>query len=209
MRFKPPPTMDSNIGWRVEFRSLDNQLTDFENAAFITLLFCLVSWINHHDDVNTAMPITLIDENMERAHARNAIATQKFWWPDSLYNNDVEAEGERTFSEKSLAEIMEQIEDIIQGHLNSQNLEGEQREYTDHMVNFIVKRARGEVKTGAQYIRDRVAKHPEYMKDSHIHQSIAYDVVAEAARIGGHDCEDWPKDLLGVRPQFMNKILLG
>lgn len=34
MRFKPPPSKTSPIGWRVEFRSMEIQLTDFENAAF-------------------------------------------------------------------------------------------------------------------------------------------------------------------------------
>lgn len=33
MRFKPPPP-NSNIGWRVEFRTMEVQYTDFENAAF-------------------------------------------------------------------------------------------------------------------------------------------------------------------------------
>lgn len=40
VRFKPPPP-DSPIGWRVEFRSMEVQLTDYENAAhavFIVLL---------------------------------------------------------------------------------------------------------------------------------------------------------------------------
>ena len=33
MRFKIPPA-NSNIGWRVEFRPCEVQITDFENAAF-------------------------------------------------------------------------------------------------------------------------------------------------------------------------------
>ena len=33
MRFKVPP-VNSNIGWRVEFRPCEVQITDFENAAF-------------------------------------------------------------------------------------------------------------------------------------------------------------------------------
>lgn len=40
VRFKPPPP-GSPIGWRVEFRSMEVQLTDYENAAhavFIVLL---------------------------------------------------------------------------------------------------------------------------------------------------------------------------
>ena len=35
VRFKPPPSMDSSMGWRVEFRSMDVQLT-----AELTFLFC-------------------------------------------------------------------------------------------------------------------------------------------------------------------------
>src|SRR5205085_6940687 len=37
MRFKPPPP-GSNIGWRVEFRSMEIQITDFENAAFAVFI---------------------------------------------------------------------------------------------------------------------------------------------------------------------------
>lgn len=73
MRFKPPPSLNSNIGWRVEFRPLDNQLTDFENAAFIAVLFCLVNYINEHPEFTASMPISKIDQNMDRAHARDAV----------------------------------------------------------------------------------------------------------------------------------------
>jgi glutamate--cysteine ligase catalytic subunit len=71
MRFKPPPSFDSNIGWRVEFRSLDIQLTDFENAAFIVITGMLVNVINHFN-VDFIMPISKVDENMDRAHLRDA-----------------------------------------------------------------------------------------------------------------------------------------
>ena len=37
LRFKPPPP-NSPIGWRVEFRSMEVQLTDFENAAFAVFI---------------------------------------------------------------------------------------------------------------------------------------------------------------------------
>ena len=44
VRWKPPPPSskrlggDADIGWRVEFRSMEVQLTDFENAAFTTFV---------------------------------------------------------------------------------------------------------------------------------------------------------------------------
>jgi glutamate--cysteine ligase catalytic subunit len=40
MRFKPPPP-NADIGWRVEFRSMEIQLTDFENAAFAIFIVLL------------------------------------------------------------------------------------------------------------------------------------------------------------------------
>ena len=41
MRFKPPPSADDAIGWRVEFRSMEVQLTDHENAAFSIFIVLL------------------------------------------------------------------------------------------------------------------------------------------------------------------------
>ena len=40
MRFKPPP-LGGQIGWRVEFRSMEVQVTDFENAAFSIFIVLL------------------------------------------------------------------------------------------------------------------------------------------------------------------------
>lgn len=40
MRFKPPPP-HSTIGWRVEFRPCEVQITDFENAAIVCFVVLL------------------------------------------------------------------------------------------------------------------------------------------------------------------------
>ena len=72
MRFKPPPSQDSKIGWRVEFRTMDIQLTDFENTCLIVLLGLMTNVCNHLN-VNFIMPISLVDENMKRAHFRDAL----------------------------------------------------------------------------------------------------------------------------------------
>lgn len=79
LRFKPPPNQKSNVGWRVEFRTLDIQLTDFENTCLIVMMGLLVNTINYFN-VDFLMPITKADENMKRAHMRNAILDQKFWF---------------------------------------------------------------------------------------------------------------------------------
>ncbi|EXJ83211.1 glutamate-cysteine ligase [Capronia coronata CBS 617.96] len=78
MRFKPPPP-DADIGWRVEFRSMEIQMTDFENAAF-SIFIVLVTRAILSFDLNFYIPIPRTTENMETAHIRDAVMTQKFWF---------------------------------------------------------------------------------------------------------------------------------
>ncbi len=73
MRFKPPPSMDSEIGWRVEFRTMDLQLTSFEHAALTVALSMLVNVCNFYN-VDFITPISLVDENFSRAELMNAAA---------------------------------------------------------------------------------------------------------------------------------------
>jgi glutamate--cysteine ligase catalytic subunit len=76
MRFKPPPA-DNSIGWRVEFRPMEIQLTDFENAAFAVFMV-LITRVILSFDLNFYIPIVRVDENMEAAHARDAVLTRQF-----------------------------------------------------------------------------------------------------------------------------------
>lgn len=78
MRFKPPPP-DADIGWRVEFRSMEIQITDFENAAF-SIFIVLVTRAILSFDLNFYIPIPRTTENMETAHARDAVMKDKFWF---------------------------------------------------------------------------------------------------------------------------------
>ena len=79
LRFKNPPTEDSSIGWRVEFRPMDIQLTDFENAALSVMVGMIANIINTFD-VDFIVPVSLVDTNMKRAHYRDGLLTQKFWF---------------------------------------------------------------------------------------------------------------------------------
>ena len=76
MRFKPPPP-DKDTGWRVEFRPMEIQITDFENAAF-SIFMVLITRAILSFDLNFYIPIPLTTENMETAHARDAVLGQKF-----------------------------------------------------------------------------------------------------------------------------------
>ncbi|VEL14134.1 unnamed protein product [Protopolystoma xenopodis] len=78
MRFKPPPS-NSEIGWRVEFRPTELQLTDFENAAFVCFVVLLTRTILSLK-LNLMIPISRVDENMHTAQLRNAAKTEKFFF---------------------------------------------------------------------------------------------------------------------------------
>lgn len=78
VRFKPP-TPGSSIGWRVEFRTMEVQLTDFENAAF-TVFIALVSRTLLYFNLNFYIPLSKVDENLARAHKRDAVLDEKFYW---------------------------------------------------------------------------------------------------------------------------------
>ena len=78
MRFKPPPP-DADIGWRVEFRSMEIQMSDFENAAF-AIFIVLVTRAILSFDLNFYIPIPRTTENMETAHIRDAVLNSKFWF---------------------------------------------------------------------------------------------------------------------------------
>lgn len=79
MRWKPPPADAPDIGWRVELRTMEAQVTDFENAAF-TVFVVLLSRVMLFFDLNLYIPISKLDENFERARTRKALTRQKFWF---------------------------------------------------------------------------------------------------------------------------------
>lgn len=53
----------------------------------------------------------------------------------------------------------------------------------DHMneinmyLNFLLARAKGEIKTDAKFIRDFITQHPKYMKDSYVPDEIMYELL--------------------------------
>ncbi|KAH9858944.1 glutamate-cysteine ligase catalytic subunit [Lenzites betulinus] len=83
LRFKPPPT-NSPIGWRVEFRPMEVQLTDFENAAF-SVFVVLLSRAILHFNLNLYVPISKVDENMARSQRRDAVHSEKFYFRKNVF----------------------------------------------------------------------------------------------------------------------------
>ena len=114
MRFKPPPSKESTIGWRVEFRTMDIQLTDFENTALIVLTGMLVNLVNNFD-LDFIIPISKIDENMDRAHKRDGLLNQKFWFKTSNirnFNYQKNSLEETNFTQNNVNSNVEEKEEI-------------------------------------------------------------------------------------------------
>ena len=74
---------EEGTGWRVGFRTMEAQITDYENAAFSTILV-LLSRVVLFFDLSLYIPISLVDENMRRAHGRDALHESKFYFRKHL-----------------------------------------------------------------------------------------------------------------------------
>ena len=54
-------------------------MTDFENTALTVCVGMIANIINTFD-LDFVLPIKLVDQNMKRAHDRDALLRTKFWW---------------------------------------------------------------------------------------------------------------------------------
>ena len=100
LRFKPPALYPKNLtseefiskpGWRIEFRPIEIQLTDFENAAyasFITLLSKAILYF--HPDFY--IPILKVDDNMRTAHEVDSVFKSKFWFKSPSLSGIIKAD---------------------------------------------------------------------------------------------------------------------
>lgn len=87
VRFRPPMGLKDETGWRIEFRPIEAQLSEFENFAAVTLMNYVIKILTEYD-VNLSLPISLNDINMERAHEANAVTEQKFWFRKQIVKKE-------------------------------------------------------------------------------------------------------------------------
>ena len=190
VRFKPPPSLndcDDDIGWRVEFRSMELQLTEFENAAF-SIFVTLISRAILYYGLNFYIPISKIDENFDLAHLNDSTKTTSFWWRNNIYTSNRNYNRRQAASGNctSLEFSKMSMKDIFCGNVNNSEYCGlisvvndyvhaigstkNEIEMINEYLSLIEKRACGEVLTTAQWLRQFVYKHPKYKKDSNINE---------------------------------------
>ena len=243
VRWKPPPPRNSpndpHIGWRTEFRSMELQMTDFENAAF-TAFTVLLTRVILAFDLNFYIPISRVDANMQRAHSRGASAKGKFFFrrhlapleagdngygvryssmfsravngnngdaPGTVNSTEVDENGvshqrkispwasgsdeSNSFEEMTMAEIMTGKGDyfpglipLVQAYLDYIHCDKITRRRLSEYLDFIEKRATGELLTPATWMRNFIRNHPAYKNDSVVSDEIAYDLAKTCNDIG-------------------------
>uniref|UniRef100_A0A8C7NC95 Glutamate--cysteine ligase n=1 Tax=Oncorhynchus kisutch TaxID=8019 RepID=A0A8C7NC95_ONCKI len=195
MRFKPPPP-NSDIGWRVEFRPMEVQLTDFENSAFVVFIVLLTRVILSYK-LDFLIPLSKVDENMKAAQKRNAVQEGMFYFRKDIYKGDVLAkclnrliEGDIEYTLMSIDTIINGKEGIFQGlipilncYLENMEVDVDTRCTILNYLKLIKRRASGELMTMAKWMREFVDKHPQYKQDSVITDRINYDLLRKCDSI--------------------------
>jgi len=178
VRFKPPA--NPSTGWRVEFRPMEIQVTDFENAAF-AVFATLLSRAILLFQLNFYVPISKLDENMERAHKRSAVRNEKFYWR-SCNKRD----GELEMVEMTIEEIVcgskkypecKGLAGLVEAYVKLIRLDEETEQRIAEYITLIKNRASGKILTAAEYLRKYLQTHPLYEFDSKINESIARDII--------------------------------
>jgi glutamate--cysteine ligase catalytic subunit len=223
VRWKPPPPRtkpeDPHIGWRTEFRTMEIQLSDFENAAF-TIFVVLVTRVILAFDLDLLLPLSKVDENMQRGHARGAATSQKFHFRkfiaplDSIveeteheeeettpvgmcgkYDSDEDFFSGVTDEEMTIDEIFNGkctyypgLIPLVYAYLEYVNCDQETFSHLNSYLQFISKKASGELMTTATWIRHFVTHHEDYKGDSVISDSMAYDLMIKCKDIGEGAC---------------------
>ena len=217
LRFKLPRPADQDLCFKVEVRPLDLEITPFENTAMITLIILLYGIIMRME-CDFIIPISLVDENFERAYQNDAINKKKFWWRINAFKS-IEINPyicERKCKEKDKISYEQDFKNNIKELTIDEIFNGSKEynypglmhylklisvkifnaeKYCEKYLSFLSKRASGELWTDAKYIRNFVLNHPKYNKDSIINEEMNYDLIEHILKIQNKEIK--PKELFG------------
>ncbi|KAG1798316.1 glutamate-cysteine ligase-domain-containing protein [Suillus variegatus] len=196
LRFKPPPP-NSPIGWRVEFRSMEVQMTDFENAAFAVfivllsraiLAFNLNFYIPISKDVLppghdtlTISPLSCSGSSspVEGAPAKEKLLRNCFpSVPRPSFVEDGPIEDE--YEEMTVEEIFvgkgskfPGLLGVVEAYIDTLDVDEGDRSQINKYLDL----------TPATWIRNFVRSHPSYNRDSVVSQEINYDLMVAVDEI--------------------------
>jgi len=195
VRFKPPP-LTEDVGFRVEFRTMEVQLSDFQNAAFVIFITLLSRAILYYD-LDLYMPLSKVDYNIQLAYKRNAAISEKFYF-------------RKSFREKAVINAigLMSLKDIICGNEFRLGLSDVCRQYllamcpnqqilnqVEEYIQHVERVASGLTPTCAQTLRTFVTNHELYKRDSVISDELCAEIVKHIAGLRkrnlNHVCNDF------------------
>lgn len=181
---------------------MDVQASDYENAAY-SVFVVLLSRVILSFNLNLYIPISKVDENIQRAQKRNAVLKQLFYFRNNIAENDKRSRNSvsgshsllngREYKEMTVNEIINGSSDfpglvpLIEKYLNYLKVDYNVRCKLSNYLSLISKRASGELPTLAAYLRRFVRRHKDYKFDSVINETISYDLIKEVISISNGD----------------------
>ncbi|SJK85980.1 Glutamate--cysteine ligase [Babesia microti strain RI] len=189
VRFKLPtlpvvPGSKGEIGYRVEFRCPEMQLTDFENSAVSAVLLVLTKMIVKNN-LELYLPISILEENLKRSSQRSAVFKSKFYYPKVI-------NGHYTVEEDTLYHILfgedglftKCIKFVKQQVASLDTDTGAKVVFLfEKYMQLFKRRCEGQLPTTAGFIRQFVLQHELYKQDSVVSDEIAYDLCDLAISI--------------------------
>jgi len=199
VRFKPPPcasnSADCSLGWRVEFRTPEVQITDFENAAIVSVIRLLAEVIID-EKWDLTIPISCCNANDKVSSVRGAATSGRFWFREAP-----SAAGSP--QQRSLKDILTGSNGIfarchawLDQRCGSGCCSAEAAAKFHSYMSLFERRASGELPTPASFLRARLQSHPGYAGDGVLPADFVFDVCAFAASVNEPGAA-WPLDLLG------------
>jgi glutamate--cysteine ligase catalytic subunit len=192
VRLKLPPPSDEKIGWRVEFRPMELQVTDFENATFC-IFVSLLRRIIIERPLDFYMPLEKVLENMELAHSQDAVREQRFYFRKN-FNPLPNSYGEPEFGYFTVNEIINGSDrnagllSIIEDYFEKGEVDLETQTAFRKYLNLVSKRASGQIPTAARWMREFVRSHSHYKHDSVVSTRICYDMIEKLRELSeGHE----------------------
>ncbi|KAL6928174.1 hypothetical protein ACO0SA_002906 [Hanseniaspora valbyensis] len=200
LRFKIPHKISEGDapepGFRVEFRPLEIQLTDFANAAFSFLLNIIVQFmLSPKTNINFYIEMSKVWQNFDQSIERNSILKDKFHWVEKFKTFDECPSVVNKTCKMSIDQIMHNedsgiLTTLVNQQLRALNFIAENETWEDlrkdkdntkerlyYYLRIISDRSKGVLPTEAKWQRDYVLSHPEYAKDSKVTELISSDLI--------------------------------
>lgn len=192
VRLKLPvlSTVNDSLPWRVEFRPMEAQPSDMENAALVVALRVLQQTIQHFG-LDLKIPISAVEENMNRASDLNAATDQTFRFAarslssagepaptfDGWASLDVIFNGDGDGAAQSWRGLLPLARDYL-AYRDISSLSSKEQERILDALDLLSARASGRLETPAKWMRRFVAERLwDGLRNEEISSRLYYDMI--------------------------------